>query len=126
MTSRTEASAAPLPAFSQTNDSRFASWLAGLRDEAIRAGVDVGTAEQALGSVEQVPRVLELARNQPEFKMTFERYMEIVAPEERVKLLRERRDEEQAVAQAVSNDERSSGSGSAARGQGFVLMSPSR
>lgn len=74
-----------MAAWAQTSDSRFAAWLAGVRAEAVRAGVDAATAEQALASVEQVPRVLELAHNQPEFKMTFERYLKIVAPEERVK-----------------------------------------
>ncbi len=76
---------APASALAQTSDARFAAWLAGVRAEAVRAGVDQATAEQALASVEQIPRVLELAHNQPEFKMTFERYLEIVAPEERVK-----------------------------------------
>src|SRR6185503_14216676 len=48
------------------------------------AGVDQGTLEQALGQVEQIPEVMELARNQPEFKMSFERYLEIVVSNERV------------------------------------------
>jgi membrane-bound lytic murein transglycosylase B len=55
-----------------------------VRSEALRAGVDQGTLDSALGSVEQVPEVLEQARNQPEFKMTFERYLEIVVSPERV------------------------------------------
>jgi membrane-bound lytic murein transglycosylase B len=75
---------APLSAKAQTSDARFAAWLKGVRAEAVRAGVDEATADQALQSVEQIPRVLELARNQPEFKMTFERYLESVEPEERV------------------------------------------
>jgi membrane-bound lytic murein transglycosylase B len=74
----------PVAAVAQTSDARFAAWLKGVRAEAVRNGVDEATADQALGSVEQIPRVLELAHNQPEFKMTFERYLEIVAPEERV------------------------------------------
>jgi membrane-bound lytic murein transglycosylase B len=76
--------AAPAAAMAQTNDGRFAAWLKGVRAEAVRAGVDEATADQALGGIEQIPRVLELAHNQPEFKMTFERYLEIVAPAERV------------------------------------------
>ena len=79
------AALAPWAARAQTSDARFAAWLNGVRAEAVRAGVDPATAEQALASVEQVPRVLELAHNQPEFKMTFDRYLEIVAPEERVR-----------------------------------------
>lgn len=73
-----------MPALAQSGDPRFAAWLRGVRAEALRAGVDEGTLDAALGSVEEVPQVLELARNQPEFKMTFERYLEIVVSNERV------------------------------------------
>ena len=85
----------PLPALAQSGDPKFAAWLRGVRAEALKAGVDEGTLDAALGSVEEVPQVLELARNQPEFKMTFERYLEIVVSNERVSrgraLLRENR-----------------------------------
>jgi membrane-bound lytic murein transglycosylase B len=74
----------PIAAWAQSSDPKFAAWLRGVKAEALKAGVDEATAEQALGSVEQVPRVLELAHNQPEFKMTFDRYMELVVSPERV------------------------------------------
>jgi len=74
----------PAVARAQSNDARFAAWLDGVRAEALRAGVDGGTADSALQSVQQVPKVLELAHNQPEFKMTFERYLELVVSPERV------------------------------------------
>jgi membrane-bound lytic murein transglycosylase B len=51
----------PFAARAQSADARFATWLTGLRAEALRAGVDAGTLDQALGNIEQVPRVLELA-----------------------------------------------------------------
>lgn len=79
-------SAAPTFARAQSSDPKFAAWLQGLRAEAARAGVDGHTLDAALGSVEQVPQVpqvLELAHSQPEFKMTFERYLEIVVSPER-------------------------------------------
>lgn len=76
--------AGPLPVWAQGSDAAFAAWLQGVRAEALRAGIDAGTLDAALGSIEQIPRVLELARNQPEFKMTFERYLEIVVSPERV------------------------------------------
>lgn len=72
------------PAFAQTSDEKFAAWLRGVRAEAIRAGIDGGTADAALSSIEQIPKVLELAHNQPEFKMTFEQYLDIVVSPERV------------------------------------------
>jgi membrane-bound lytic murein transglycosylase B len=75
---------APATAYGQTGDPKFAAWLRGLRSDAAKAGVDSGTLDSALSSVAQVPEVLEQARNQPEFKMTFERYLEIVVSPERV------------------------------------------
>ena len=75
----------PLPALAETSDPKFAAWLRGVRAEALKAGVDQGTLDAALGSVEEIPQVMELARNQPEFKMTFDRYLEIVVSNERVK-----------------------------------------
>jgi membrane-bound lytic murein transglycosylase B len=75
---------APVPALAQSDDAKFAAWLQGVRQEAARAGVDSGTLDAALGGLQQIPRVLELARNQPEFKMTFDRYLEIVVSNERV------------------------------------------
>ncbi len=70
--------------FAQSQDSRFTAWLAGLRTEALRAGVDTGTLDAALASIEPIPRVLELAHNQPEFKMSFDEYLSIVVSPERV------------------------------------------
>lgn len=85
----------PWPALAQPNDARFSAFLQGLRAEALKAGVDAGTLDQALGSARELPVVMEQARNQPEFKMTFERYLEIVVSNERVQrgrvLLRENR-----------------------------------
>ena len=74
----------PAAAQAQSNDARFAAWLQGVRAEAVRAGVDSATADAALGSVQQIPKVLELAHNQPEFKMTFQRYLDLVVSPERV------------------------------------------
>jgi len=80
------ASAALLPvlAHAETSDPKLAAWLRGLRAEALKAGVDASTLDAALGSVEEIPRVMELARNQPEFKMTWDQYRELVVSNERV------------------------------------------
>ena len=82
-------------AFAQGSDAAFRTWLQALRTEALRSGVDAGTLDSALGQVEQIPRVMELARNQPEFKMTWERYQELVVSQTRIdtgrKLLAEHR-----------------------------------
>ena len=49
----------PAAAHAQSGDPKFAAWLAGLRAEAKRAGVDDGTLNAALSSVEQIPLVLD-------------------------------------------------------------------
>ena len=72
------------PAIAQGGDAAFRTWLQALRAEALRGGIDAGTLDAALANIEQIPLVLEQARNQPEFKMTFERYLEIVVSPERV------------------------------------------
>src|SRR6266702_8010375 len=79
------AALAPSLAFAQSRDSRWTAWIAGLQAEAIKAGVDPGTAQAALGALEPVPEVMELARNQPEFKMSWDDYRELVVSAERVK-----------------------------------------
>jgi membrane-bound lytic murein transglycosylase B len=80
----TAALLAPLAARAQASDPKFVSWLAGVRAEALRAGVDQGTIDSALITAEPIPRVMELARNQPEFKMTFDEYLQRVVSAERV------------------------------------------
>ena len=77
---------APLAASAQSGaDARFIAWLRALQAEAVKAGVDPGTAEQATGSARLLPEVMELARNQPEFKMKWDDYRGLVVSEERVK-----------------------------------------
>jgi membrane-bound lytic murein transglycosylase B len=87
----------PLTAFAQSGDPRFDAFLRGLRAEAPKAGIDPGTADMALGKVREVPRVMELARNQPEFKMTFDEYLRRVVSDERVKNGRARLAENRAL-----------------------------
>ena len=82
------AALAPLPllspAFAQ-GDGRFpAAWLQGIRQEAERAGVDRATLDAALADIREVPKVMEQARNQPEFKMTWETYQSRVVSTERI------------------------------------------
>jgi membrane-bound lytic murein transglycosylase B len=75
----------PLSALAQGGDPRFDAFLRGIRAEALKSGVDAGTLDTALTKVQELPRVMELARNQPEFKMTFDQYLEIVVSEKRVR-----------------------------------------
>jgi len=78
--------AALSPAFAraQSPDPKFSGWLAGLRADALRAGVDQGTLDSAFSNIQLIPRVMELAHNQPEFKMSFDEYLAVVVSPERV------------------------------------------
>src|SRR5258708_10356541 len=76
---------APFPALAQARDPKCAGWRGGVQAEAIKAGVDQAAAQAALGALESVPEVMELARNQPEFKMSWDDYRELVVSAERVK-----------------------------------------
>jgi membrane-bound lytic murein transglycosylase B len=87
----------PVSALAQSGDPKFDAFLRGIRAEALKSGVDAGTLDTALAKVQESPRVMELARNQPEFKMTFDRYLEIVVSDQRVKNGRARLTENRAL-----------------------------
>ena len=57
------------------NADDFADWMQALRAEARAAGISKATLDAALTDIELIPRVVELDRNQPEFKMTLDRYL---------------------------------------------------
>lgn len=65
-------------------DGRFEQWLAGLRREALSQGISGLVLDEALSGLTPLPRVIQLDRNQPEFTMNFEKYLELVAPQERI------------------------------------------
>lgn len=65
-------------------DPAFQSWLQGVRREAMAQGVDAGTLDRAFRGVEPIARVLELDSAQPEFKLTWQQYLDLVVSEERV------------------------------------------
>lgn len=52
----------------------FATWLAGVRSDALAHGIKAETLDQALGGIAPIDRVLELDRKQPEFTLTFDQY----------------------------------------------------
>jgi len=78
------AALAPVLARAQSPDPKFSGWLACLRSDALRAGVDQGTLDSAFSNIQLIPRVMELAHNQPEFKMSFDEYLAVVVSPERV------------------------------------------
>ncbi|MCP3982700.1 MAG: lytic murein transglycosylase [bacterium] len=70
-------------------EATFDEWLAGVREEALGQDIRAETLNAAFAGVEPIERVVELDRKQPEFTMTFKRYLEVVAPDRRVERGRE-------------------------------------
>ena len=62
---------APAAAASQS----FDQWLAGVRTEARARGVSDRIFDAAFDGVQPIPRVIELDRNQPEFRLKFDEYL---------------------------------------------------
>lgn len=63
-----------VPAVASAATPPFDQWLDGVRAEARNRGVSDATLDAALAGVEPIPRVIELDRNQPEFKLKFDEY----------------------------------------------------
>lgn len=63
----------------------FEDWKLELRQEATNLGVSVKTLDEVIPQVEFINRVIELDRNQPEFKLTSEQYLSRVISKHRVK-----------------------------------------
>ena len=63
----------------------FEGWWAAFRQEALVKGISQATVDKALAEVKLIKRVIKLDRNQPEFKLTFQQYLDRVAPQSRVK-----------------------------------------
>ncbi|MFQ5939309.1 MAG: lytic transglycosylase domain-containing protein [Alphaproteobacteria bacterium] len=79
----------------------FTGWLEGVRAEAASRGISQATIEAALTDLEPIARVIELDRNQPEFTLSFEEYLELVASASRIETGRLRLAEHRAVLEEV-------------------------
>jgi membrane-bound lytic murein transglycosylase B len=64
----------------------FGAFVAGVRAEAVRAGIRAATVDAAFEGVAPNPKVLELDHHQPEFTMTWAQYRARVLPESRMEL----------------------------------------
>ena len=85
------------PAYADAKSGDFATWLSGLRAEAVAKGIRPATLDAALTGVTPIPRVIELDRHQPEFTLTFDQYMARVVPAKRVVKAREKYRENKAL-----------------------------
>ena len=63
----------------------FQIWLADLRVEAQKQGVSEAIFDAALGDAKPIKRVIELDRNQPEFTLTFDEYLDKIVSKTRAK-----------------------------------------
>lgn len=61
----------------------FGSFVAGIRADAVRAGVSGATVDRAFAGIHPNPRVLELDRKQPEFTLTWAQYRDRVITDKR-------------------------------------------
>lgn len=69
------------PVFGEAN---FEEWVRGVKAEAIEQGISGSLVDQAFQDVEPIPRVLELDRKQPESRMTFVEYRQMIVSAERI------------------------------------------
>jgi membrane-bound lytic murein transglycosylase B len=77
----------PSLAFAPTASAQgagFAAFVAGVRAEAVRAGVRGRTVDEAFEGVQPNPKVLQLDHHQPEFTLTWAQYRARVLPEKRL------------------------------------------
>ena len=88
----------PPPAATQ----EFKDWLEDVRKEARAKGIAEDTLGAAFKNVAPIPRVIELDRNQPEFKLTFRQYLDRVVPQSRVEKARRKYLENKAKLEEVA------------------------
>ncbi|MDB5362165.1 MAG: lytic murein transglycosylase [Rhodospirillales bacterium] len=65
-------------------DQDFPSWLAGLKQDALGAGIGQATLDAAFAGVAPLPHVLELDQRQPETTITFDTYITRVVSDARI------------------------------------------
>lgn len=65
-------------------ETDFATWLTGLRDEALASGIQVDILDSALAGIRPIEKIIELDRRQPEFVDTFWQYLGSRVTAERV------------------------------------------
>ena len=96
------AALAGAPGIARAAETDFATWLAGVRKEAIASGLRPQSVDRALKGVSPIPRVLELDQHQPETALTFEEYIERVANPQRIATGRNRLAENRALLDEVT------------------------
>ncbi len=80
----------------------FDSWVTAVKAEAVAKGIAPETVDAAFKNVKPIPRVIELDRHQPEFKLTFQQYMDRVVPQSRIDMGRRMYAENRALLDEVA------------------------
>jgi membrane-bound lytic murein transglycosylase B len=80
----------------------FPTWLEVFRQEALDAGIRRSTIDAALTDIAPVKRIVERDRSQPEFKITFAKYLSRIASPKTVAAGRRMRDQNQALLEKIS------------------------
>ncbi len=65
-------------------DPAFAKWLEGVRTDALAEGISAATLDAALTGIEPIHRVVQRDRNQAEFTLTLDTYMNRVVTDDHV------------------------------------------
>jgi len=63
----------------------FDTWLKEFQRDARESGISEATLKATIPNIKLIKRVVKFDRNQPEFKLTFDQYLDRVAPKSRVK-----------------------------------------
>ena len=80
----------------------FGDWVAGLRDEALAAGISPTTFDAAMRDVQPLPRIIELDRRQPEGTISFATYVGRVVTPARIAAGRRHMDEDGVLLRQVA------------------------
>jgi len=75
----------------------FSQWLEGVRNEAVAAGISSSFLDTALAGIRPIKRVIELDRRQPEFTLTFWKYIDNAINPARIRKGREMMAKHRAV-----------------------------
>ena len=74
----------PAASVAEGMEPSFRTWLAVMKKEALDRGIPQKTVNKALGDFKPIPKIIELDRNQPESKLSFNDYLDRVLAGERV------------------------------------------
>ncbi len=87
-------------------ESGFETFLDGVRSEARALGLREATIASALDGIRPIPRVIELDRRQPEFRLTFDQYIRRTLSEARIAKGRARLAEHRELLESVAREYR--------------------